>query len=67
LFIWGITLFFRNKIAFIGLITFLLIILFITMIFNWYWTGTGEFSQRHFFPSITDDFNEFKDYSVNSH
>jgi len=34
------------------------------MIFNWYWTGTGEFSQRHFFPSITDDFNEFKDYSA---
>ncbi|MCK4090706.1 hypothetical protein HCY66_11580 [Acinetobacter radioresistens] len=53
-----------KRIALIGLITFLAIILFLTAIFNWLWSGTGSDPTRSFYLPFTNDFSEFKDYAT---
>lgn len=53
-----------KKIACLGFLAFIGIILFSTAIFNWFWTGTGESSSRSFYAPFTNDFNEFKEYAA---
>lgn len=54
----------KNKIPFIGLTAFLLIVLFSTALFNWYWTGTGASGTHDLLPNITNNYEEFKDYTT---
>lgn len=51
-------------IALVGVTAFLAIILFLTIIFNWFWTGLGDDPTHYYFPSITKVEQEFKDYAT---
>lgn len=53
-----------KKIPLLGLVTFLLILLFLTIIFNWYWTGLGNDLSHDPFPSFTRDKKEFIEYAT---
>lgn len=48
----------------VGLTTFLAILVFLTAIFNWFWTGTGSDPTRTFYAPFTNDFKEFQEYAT---
>jgi hypothetical protein len=48
----------------VGLTTFLAILVFLTAIFNWFWTGTGIDPTRTFYAPFTNEFKEFQDYAT---
>lgn len=48
----------------VGVTAFLAIIGFLTIIFNWYWSGLGEDPNRHFILSLTKDGDEFIQYTT---
>lgn len=47
-----------------GLTTFLAILVFLTAIFNWFWTGTGADPTRTFYAPFTNNFKEFQEYAT---
>lgn len=53
-----------KKIALIGLITFLAIILFLTAFFNLLWSGTGSDPTRSPILPFTNNIDELKDYAT---
>lgn len=48
----------------VGVTALLAIIGFLTIIFNWYWSGLGEDSSRHFILPLTKDGDEFIQYTT---
>lgn len=54
----------KLPVSVVGLTTFLAILVFLTAIFNWFWTGTGVYKTRTFYAPFTNDFKEFQDYAT---
>lgn len=48
----------------VGVTAFLAIIGFLTIIFNWYWSGLGQDPSRQFILSLTNDKTEFIEYTT---
>jgi len=53
-----------NKIPLLGFLAFLLIMIFLTIIFNWFWSGLGADPTNHVRLPFTTNENEFKDYAT---
>lgn len=54
----------RFPVALKGFITLLFLMFILTLLFNWLWTGTGVSEHRTLFPSISTNYNEFKEYAT---
>lgn len=52
-----------KKIVIIGFFAFIVIILLLTLIFNWFWSGLGDDPSRYKILPLTNDLNDFKDYA----
>lgn len=55
---------FSKKISAIGFFAFIGIMVFLTAVFNLFWTGTGGDPTRTAYAPFTNDFNEFKEYAA---
>ena len=47
-----------------GLVAFIGIMLLLTTIFNWFWTGLGTDPTRTFYAPFTNNFSDFKEYAA---
>ncbi len=54
----------ERKIPLLGFLAFLLIMAFLTIIFNWFWSGLGTDPTHYFRLPFTKNENEFKDYAT---
>lgn len=54
----------ERKIPLLGFIAFLIMMSFLTIIFNWFWSGLGTDPTHYVALPFTTDFAEFKDYAT---